>query len=131
MSTERTVIRIGSGLLLLAGVVCALAPGFFAAAAGISASAAGLTDFGAVYAGAQLARAGFLFWCDRDPSRHTAGLVALLLFCADIGMVRSLGLLGGGEIAAYQLQNLAVEVLAALAVGSVLLRGRSRLPQTA
>ena len=131
MPAERIVIRIGSGLFLVSGLACALAPGFFASAAGISASAAGLTDFRAVYAGAQLALAGFLFWCEREPSLYTAGLVALLLFCADIGIVRSLGLLVDGDVAAYQLLNLAVESLAVLAVGSVLLRARRRVAQTA
>ena len=42
MSLERIVIRIGSALLLASGLACALIPGVFAEAAGISASAAGL-----------------------------------------------------------------------------------------
>ncbi|MBW2269538.1 MAG: DUF4345 family protein [Deltaproteobacteria bacterium] len=131
MSAQRIVIRIGSALLLLAGLACALAPGFFAAAAGISASAAGLTELRAVYAGPQLALAGFLLWCDRDPARYAAGLVALLLFCAAVAIIRGAGLLVDAEFATYQLQSLAVEVLAAFAVGWVLLRGRPRASQTA
>ena len=131
MSLERIVIRIGSALLLALGLACALIPEVFAEAAGISATAAGLTDFRAVYAGAQIALGGFLFWCDRDPALHTAGLVALLFFLSDIAIVRGIGLMVDGELAAYQLVSLTVELAAALVVGAVLMRGQARVPQAA
>lgn len=127
--TKRIVLRIDSGLLLVSGV--ALVPDFFALAAGISASAAGLSDFRAVYAGSQFALAGSLFWCEREPSLYTAGLVARLLPYGDIGIIRGTGLLVDGEFAAYPLLNLAVESLAVLAVGPVLLRARRRAAETA
>lgn len=47
----------------------------------------------------------------REPS--PAGLLPLLFCCSDVAIVRSLGLLADGDFAAYQLQDLAVEVVAA------------------
>jgi hypothetical protein len=59
-------------------------------------TSAGSTDLRATYGGFQLAMAGFLLWCLRDPARIDAGLVAFAFLVGGLAVCRGVGLLIDG-----------------------------------
>jgi hypothetical protein len=79
------------------GAAYLLAPEFMTSQMGIQPrTPAGLTDLRATYAGFQLGMAGFLWWCLRDASRYSAGLVAFACVVGGLGASRLIGLIVDG-----------------------------------
>jgi hypothetical protein len=95
------MVRIYLVVMLIASVIFGglylVAPSLVFGQTGIEpATAAGLTDLRATYAGFQLGMAGLLYWCLRDETRHAAALVAVACVVGGLALSRVLGLMLDG-----------------------------------
>ncbi len=76
----------------LFGVAYVIAPQGLAAAAGVSANAAGLTDLRATYGGFQIGFGLFAFWSCLRPERYAPALLATAAVTGAVGAARLYGL---------------------------------------
>ncbi len=106
----RGILWILAGVFALFGLGYLVMPEPFATAAGIQASATGLTDVRATYGGFQLGFAAFLAWSAWAPSRHATALLATGAVVGAIGACRLLGLAIDAAPSRFHAMALAFEI---------------------
>jgi hypothetical protein len=118
----RIFLGISAVLWLPFGLYCLFEPGFLAGAAGVSfTTATGSIDMRATYGGLTSALGAFALIGALRPGWTRQALVMLAVACAGLGSARLLGVGLDGELTAWTMQALVLE-LGTVALGSWLLR---------
>ena len=118
----RIFLGISAVLWLPFGLYCLFEPGFLAGAAGVGfTTATGSIDMRATYGGLTSALGAFALIGALRPGWTRQALITLAVACAGLGSARLLGVGLDGELTAWTMQALALE-LGTVALGSWLLR---------
>ena len=118
----RIFLGISAVLWLPFGLYCLFEPGFLAGAAGVGfTTATGSIDMRATYGGLTSALGAFALIGALRPGWTRHALITLAVACAGLGSARMLGVGLDGELTAWTMQALALE-LGTVALGGWLLR---------
>jgi hypothetical protein len=120
MLLGRVLLWVAGVMFLGFGFGYLFAPASLAEPAGFSLLApSALADVRATYGGFALGLAAFLIWSARVPQRMPAGLLALALIEAGVGLCRALGVLIEGAMNRFHITAFLIEIgLAVLALGA-------------
>ncbi|MEM7466200.1 MAG: DUF4345 domain-containing protein [Pseudomonadota bacterium] len=97
--------------LLVFGIIYLLSPEQFAAAAGLTGNASGMTDVRATYGGFQIGFAAFLMYCAMNTKYAQVGLVALAFVLGAVGASRLVGILVDGDFSGFHQIGLGFEAI--------------------